>query len=96
MGQSDPGWQYQTGVIGRIALRLIEGDIMKLPHRRQFLHLAVGTAALPAMSRIARAQAYPTRPMRIIIGSPPGGPTDTSARLIGQMAVGAAWPAIYH
>jgi tripartite-type tricarboxylate transporter receptor subunit TctC len=41
---------------------------MKLPHRRQFLHLAAGTAALPALSRVARAQSYPTRPVRIIVG----------------------------
>src|SRR5499433_2265747 len=55
----------------------------KLP-RRRFLRLAVGAAALPAASRIARAETYPTRPVRIIIGALPGGPTDTSARLIGQ------------
>src|SRR5262245_26031773 len=54
------------------------------PCRRQFLHLAAGAAALPATSRIARAQAYPSRPMRIIVGAPPGGTTDISARLIGQ------------
>ncbi|MFZ0057549.1 MAG: hypothetical protein WAL09_22475 [Pseudolabrys sp.] len=41
---------------------------MKLPHRRQFLHLAAGAAALPAVSRIARAQAYPSRPVRVIVG----------------------------
>ncbi len=52
--------------------------------RRQFLHLAVGAAALPAASRIARAQDYPTRPVRIIVGFPPGGGADTLARLIGQ------------
>jgi tripartite-type tricarboxylate transporter receptor subunit TctC len=60
-----------------------EGPQMKLP-RRQFLHLAVGAAALPAASRIARAQAYPSRPVRIISGFPPGGVNDTYARLIGR------------
>ena len=56
---------------------------MKLP-RRQFLHLAAGAAALSAMSRIAWAQAYPTRPGRIIVGFPAGGAGDVVARVIGQ------------
>ena len=56
---------------------------MKLP-RRQFLHLAAGAAALPAVSRIAWAQAYPARPVRMIVGFPAGGATDIVARLMGQ------------
>ena len=57
---------------------------MKLPHRRHFLHLAAGAAALPVLSRRASALDYPTRPVRIIVGFPPGGTTDIFARLIGQ------------
>jgi tripartite-type tricarboxylate transporter receptor subunit TctC len=56
----------------------------KLPHRRQFLHLATGAAALSVLPRITRAQAYPTRPVRIIVGYPAGGTVDFYARLIGQ------------
>ncbi len=52
--------------------------------RRQFLHLAAGAAALPAISRVAMAQNYPTRRVRWIVGYPPGGATDITARLMGQ------------
>jgi len=57
------------------------------PHllgRRKFLHLAVGAAALPTVSRVTWAQTYPSRPVRIIVGFRPGGPSDILARLIGQ------------
>jgi tripartite-type tricarboxylate transporter receptor subunit TctC len=56
---------------------------MKLS-RRRFLHLAAGATVLPAFSRIVRAQTYPTRPVRWIVGYPPAGATDIAARLIGQ------------
>src|SRR5262249_10528939 len=61
---------------------------MKLPHRRQFLHLVAGAAALPAVSRFAWAQAYPTRPVRIIEGFGAGSALDIVARLIGQSLSG--------
>ena len=57
---------------------------MKLPHRRQFLHLAAGAAALPAVSRIALAETYPTRLVRIIVPTATGSTADILVRLIGQ------------
>src|SRR5438046_3731869 len=55
----------------------------KLP-RRTFLHLAAGAVALPLTARIAQAQAYPSRPVRVVVGFPPGGSADILARLMGQ------------
>src|SRR6516162_1568530 len=60
-----------------------EASTLKLA-RRRFLHLATAAAALPSVSRMATAQTYPTRPVRLIIGYPPGGSADITARLLGQ------------
>ena len=68
---------------------------MKLP-RRRFLHLAAGAAALPAVSRIARAQAYPSRPVRIIAGFPAGSASRHHRAPRGSTAVGATRPTIRH
>src|SRR6187549_639172 len=60
-------------------MRSKEAPQMELP-RRQFLHLAAGAVALPAVSHIARAQSYPTRPIRLVIPFPPGGAYDAVGR----------------
>jgi len=57
---------------------------MRLPHRRQFLHLAAGAAVLPISPRIARAQAYPTKPITIVVPFVPGGPSDWLGRLVAE------------
>jgi tripartite-type tricarboxylate transporter receptor subunit TctC len=57
---------------------------MKLSHHRQFLHLAASAAALPAISGIAKAQTYPSRPITIVVPFPAGGPADTLARILAD------------
>ena len=69
------------------------GNAMKLP-RRNFLHLAAGAAALPAVSRIARAQAYPSRPVRLVVGFTARRRQRHRRAADGPMAVGAARPAV--
>ena len=70
-------------IYARAITTIREGDANETSPR-QLLHLAAGAAALPVVSRVARAQAYPTRPVRLIIGYPPGGASDITARLMGQ------------
>src|SRR5580658_246340 len=65
------------------AWRSCGGSIVKF-HRRTFVHLAAGAVALPALSRIARAEVYPSRPARIVVGFTAGGATDIQARLMGD------------
>jgi tripartite-type tricarboxylate transporter receptor subunit TctC len=84
MGQGGQVRGDQGGLIDHTFLtEMIEGYAMKIP-RRRFLHLAAGAVALLAASRIARALDYPTKPVRIIVGYPPGGALDIVARIIGQ------------
>jgi tripartite-type tricarboxylate transporter receptor subunit TctC len=84
MGEGREFRENKARLIRRVKPQTFYGGIiMKLP-RRQFLHLAAGAAASPAALRVAWAQSYPTRPVRIIVGYPPGGANSTVARLVAQ------------
>src|SRR5215831_6099938 len=77
------GREHQGRINPARVLAFQGSNMMKLP-RRQFMHLAAGAAALPVVSRFAWAQAYPTRPVRLIVPFPAAGPSDVLARLYGQ------------
>jgi hypothetical protein len=78
---------YRTEVVPGVVSTLVHdtrGMAVKLAHRRRFLHLAAGAAALPAVSRVAWAQAYPARSARVVVPIAAGGANDVTARLVGQ------------
>jgi tripartite-type tricarboxylate transporter receptor subunit TctC len=86
MAPTEQASRHARATLGLIADRRCRRDgicAMKVP-RRRFLHLAAGVAALPALSRIARAHGYPTRPVHMIVGFPAGLTPDIVARLMGQ------------
>src|SRR5712692_6558824 len=83
IGMAHPPRIVQVGASFARLVKVLGAITMKLL-RRQFLHLAAGAAALPASSRFAWAQAYPTRPVRIIVGLAAASGVDILARLMGQ------------
>src|SRR5215470_3102071 len=78
-------YELRFGICMRVAPPPRRRTMMKMKFpRREILHLVAGAAALPAIMRVARAQAYPSRPVRFVVGFAPGGGGDLATRLMGQ------------